>query len=96
MELAGEDRQDYKDQPDRRANQTDLEQARAVCGTRQIKLKLKRYYGRLHSYLATSVLTVSASIRFSFTSYPIPTPAGRVMVPRGVTSTGGVMMSSAQ
>src|SRR5262245_3208165 len=43
-----------------------------------------------------SFLTVKPSIRFSFTSYPIPTPAGRGMFPRGVTSTGGVMMSSAQ
>src|SRR5262249_33098480 len=43
-----------------------------------------------------SFLTVSASIHFSFTSYPIPTPMGRGIAPRGVTSTGGVMMSSAQ
>ncbi len=52
---------------------------------------------RVFAHCSTiSFLTVSASIRFSFISYPIPTPAGRIIVPRGVTSTGGVTMSSAQ
>ena len=52
---------------------------------------------RVFAHCSTiSFLAVSASIRFSFISYPIPTPVGRGMVPRGVTSTGGVMMSSFQ
>src|SRR5262245_2899705 len=43
---------------------------------------------RVFAHCSTiSFLTVNSSTRLSFTSYPIPTPAGRVMAPRGVTST---------